>query len=546
MFRRDVFGRIDASQFSTLDRRALLRAVAGAGLLAGTAGLPAASAWAQPVFRFFPFSLGVASGEPAPDGFVIWTKLAPEPLAPNGGLPMRPIEVAWEVAEDPAFRIMAARGRAMARPELGHAVHVEVAGLRPARDYFYRFQAGAERSRVGRAKTLPAPGTTPAEFRFAVAGCQRYEDGHFTAFRAIAEENLDAVFHYGDYIYEYRVLRPGARPLPVVRVMPGDPDEIYTVADYRHRYALYKLDPDLQAAHASAPFLMSFDDHEVDNNWAGGVSEEEGVPAEVFALRRIAGFQAWYEHMPLRASAFPRGASIDAHRRFDVGDLARIDVLDTRQYRSDQPCGDGTRAGCAAAHEASRTMLGAAQERWLSEGFRSARPRWNVLAQQVVVMSRDLDPTPERQTFNMDKWDGASAARDRLVASLREAGVANTVILTGDVHNAWAGEVKVRHDDAATPTVAVEHVATSITSGGDGSETLPATAGILRDNPHIRFFDNRRGYTRHVVTREAWRADYRVVDRVTTPDGRVSTHRSFVTEAGRPGLVEGSSGIRPD
>jgi alkaline phosphatase D len=227
---------------------------------------------------------------------------------------------------------------------------------------------------------------------------------------------------------------------------------------------------------------------------------------------------------------------IDAYRRFDVGDLARIDVLDTRQYRSDQPCGDGTRSGCTAAQEPSRTMLGEAQEKWLNDGFRSARPRWNVLAQQVVVMSRDLDPSPERQAYSMDKWDGATAARDRLVASLREANVANCVILTGDVHNAWAGEVKVRHDDASTPTVAVEHVATSITSGGDGSETLPATAGVLRDNPHIRFFDNRRGYTRHVVTRDAWRADYRVVDRVTRPDGTVTTHRSFVTEAGKPGL----------
>lgn len=539
MFKKDPFGRIDVSQFATLDRRGLLKAIAAGGLLTGSASLPAATAWAQPVFRAFPFSLGVASGEPAPDGFVIWTKLAPEPLQTHGGMPMRAVEVSWEVAEEPQFRRVVAHGRAWARPELGHAVHVEVGGLAPAREYFYRFQVGTERSRVGRSKTLPAPGASPAEFRFAVAGCQRYEDGHFTAFRAIADENLDAVFHYGDYIYEYRVLRPGGRPLPVVRVMPGDPDEIHTVSDYRHRYAIYKLDPDLQAAHASAPFLMSFDDHEVDNNWAGAISEEPGIPPEVFALRRVAGFQAWYEHMPLRASAFPRGALIDAYRRFDVGDLARIDVLDTRQYRSDQPCGDGTRAGCADAHAPTRTMLGETQERWLSDGFRAARPRWNVLAQQVVVMSRDLDPSPERQTFNMDKWDGATAARERLVAALREANVANCVILTGDVHNAWAGEVKVRHDDAATPTVAVEHVATSITSGGDGTETLPATPGVLRDNPHIRFFDNRRGYTRHIVTRDAWRADYRVVDRVTRPDGTVTTHRSFVTEAGKPGLGAG-------
>ncbi|MFN9152985.1 MAG: alkaline phosphatase D family protein, partial [bacterium] len=295
-----------------LSRRGLLRGSVAAAALAAIQPAIAPRVWAQPVFARYPFSLGIASGDPLPDGVVIWTRLAPEPLA-GGGMPRMAVEVGWEVAEDPGFARIAQRGTALARPELGHSVHVEVGGLQPGRPYHYRFRVGREVSPVGRTRTAPAPDAALARLRFVNAGCQHYEHGFFTAWRHIAEESdLDFVFHYGDYIYEYRARgnQPGGSP--AVRQHLGE--EIHTIDEYRNRYALYRLDPDLAAAHAAHPFLVSFDDHEVDNNWAGEISEEDGsarfpvaVPPEVFALRKQIAFQAWYEMMPLRRAQLPRG-----------------------------------------------------------------------------------------------------------------------------------------------------------------------------------------------------------------------------------------------
>ena len=212
--------------------------------------------------------------------------------------------------------------------------------------------------------------------------------------------------------------------------MPGEPDETYTLDDYRHRYAIYKTDPDLQAAHASTPFIMSFDDHEVDNDWAGNTTEDY-APPELFLLRRAAAFQAWYEHLPVRKAQMPRGPDILAYRRFGVGDLLIMNVLDTRRFRSPQACAKGPRvvANCAEASEPNRTMLGDAQERWLYDGFKSAKARWTVLAQQVILMRNDRDPDPDVFAPSLDKWDGAVAARDRLFAAIEEAKLANVVAL---------------------------------------------------------------------------------------------------------------------
>jgi alkaline phosphatase D len=452
-------------------------------------------------------------------------------------MPKKMVEVDWAVAADPAMRQVMQRGKASAHPELGHAVHVEVGGLEPSREYFYQFTIGGERSRAGRAKTLPAAGAGTAQIRFAAAGCQRYEDGYFTAFKRLAEERFDFVYHYGDYIYEYRAVRPGERPLPIVRVMPGEPDEIYTLSDYRHRYAVYKMDADLQDAHASAPFVMSFDDHEVDNNFAGDVSAEN-TPPELFRLRRAAAFQAWYEHMPVRRALMPRGPDILAYRRLAVGDLLDINVLDTRQYRSDQPCGDGVKPNCKEAFEPHRTMLGEAQERWLYDGFKANRAPWTVLAQQIIVMRNDRDPDPAVFAPSLDKWDGAVAARQRLFAAVEEANLKNLVVLTGDIHNNWAGVLKANFDDEASKTLGVEFVATSITSTGDGFDTNANYKALLSQDPHIKFFNNQRGYVRHVVTPERWRADFQVLDKVSVPGGALSTRRSLVVENGRVGLAE--------
>ena len=529
--------RLNVDDFATMNRRHLLRGLGVAALVTASGGLFSRSVWSQPVFTSNPFALGVASGDPAPDGFVLWTKLAPKPLERGSGMPKKQVEVAWVVAGDERMQKTVQQGKAMAHLELGHAVHVELAGLEPARDYFYQFTVGGERSVVGRARTLPRVGAPLAQLRFAVAGCQRYEAGFFTAYQRIAAERFDFVYHYGDYIYEYRTVRPGGLPYPVMRVMPGEPDECYTLDDYRHRYSLHQLDTDLQAAHASAPFIMSFDDHEVDNNWAGDISEEN-TPRELFLLRRAAAFQAWYEHMPLRRAQMPSGPDILAYRRFMVGDLLAINVLDTRQYRSDQPCGDGVKANCAEALEPHRTMLGDTQERWLYDSFRGSGARWTLLAQQVPMLRADRDPDPNIFALSMDKWDGAVAARDRLFAAVEQAKLRNLVVVDGDVHFNCAGELKKNFADEKSATLGVEFVATSISSLGDGFDINARFKALMQQDPHIQFYNGQRGYVRHVVTPERWQADYQVLDKVTVPDGRMTTRRSFVVESGVSRLVD--------
>lgn len=529
--------RLDIDDFTTLNRRSLLRALGASALVTSGGTAFTAGAWGNPVFAAYPFALGVASGDPAPDGFVIWTKIAPKPLEHGGGMPKKPVQVDWAIADDPQMRQVVQKSTATAYPELGHAVHVEADGLEPGRDYFYQFTIGDERSRIGRAKTLPPAGSPVAQVRFAAAGCQRYDDGFFTAWRRIAEERFDFVFHYGDYIYEYRVVRPGERPLPVPRVMPGEPDEIYTLDDYRHRYALYKLDVDLQAAHAACPFVVSYDDHEVANNWANDIAEHP-VPAELFLLRRAAAFQAWYEHMPVRRAQMPRGPDIIAYRRFTVGNLVTMNVLDTRLYRSDQPCGDGIRVGCKEALEPGRTMLGDTQERWLYDGFKNPPGRWNVLAQQVMMMRNDRDPDPNVTALSMDKWDGGAAARDRLFAAAEDSKLANMIVLTGDIHQNWAGELKKDFSDEKSATLGVEFVGTSISTAGDGFDINDNFRALLAQSPHLKFFNSQRGYVRHVVTPERWQADYQVLDKVTTRNGQLSTRKSFVVENGKSALAD--------
>jgi alkaline phosphatase D len=532
-------GILNVDDFATINRRSVLTGLGASAALTTTGAFFSRAAWAAPTFRAYPFSLGVASGDPAPDGFVIWTKIAPQPLERGGGMPKRPVEVAWSIATDPRMRQVVQKGAAVAHPELGHSVHVEVGGLEPAREYFYQFTVGAERSRAGRARTLPAAGASVPQIRFGLAGCQRYEDGYFTAFKEIAAEQFDFVFHYGDYIYEYRVARPGERPLPVIRTMPGDPDEIYTLDDYRHRYAIYKTDPDLQAAHASTPFIMSFDDHEVDNDWASDTTQDH-TPSELFLLRRAAAFQAWYEHLPVRKAQLPRGPDILAYRRFGVGDLVTMNVLDTRSFRSPQACANGPRvvSGCAEANEPQRTMLGAMQERWLHDGFKTAKARWNVLAQQVTMMRNDRDPDHNVFAPSLDKWDGAVAARNRLFAAIEAAKLGNVVTLTGDIHQNWAGELKKDFANETSATLGVEFVATSISSAGDGFDINNNYKALLQQQPYVKFFNSQRGYVRHLVTPARWQADFQVLDKVSVPDSRMTTRKRFVVENGKSGLAD--------
>jgi len=516
----------------SLSRRRMM--ALGLGALLAPAFDPR-QALAQPVFADYPFQLGVAAGDPAPDGFVIWTRLAPDPLAVGHGMPARPVPVSWEVAEDEAFTRIAARGEAIARPELAHAVHVEVGGLSPARPYHYRFMAGAERSLAGRARTTPAAGASVARARFGVVGCQHYEQGHYTAHRRLAEEDeLDFVFCYGDYIYEgrsARVWNSAAGPQGNPRQHVGQ--EIYSLDDYRRRYAQYKMDADLQASHAAAAWFVTWDDHEIDNNWATDL-DQDGTDRALFRLRQQSAMQAYYEHMPLRRSAFPAGPGMRLYRRADYGTLLRLNLLDTRQYRSDQACGD--RWGACDELERTADMLGAAQERFLFDSLSTSPTRWNAIAQQVMVMDLDRDTGPGYMA-NPDSWGGYRAPRARLLRHIRDRQVANPVVLTGDEHQNYAGELHLDGRNPEGRAIATEFVATSITSGGDGMDQQPQMAKIQAANPQLKFNNSQRGYLLCDVTAERWESAFRVIDQVSAPGGAVSTRARLVTPQGESVVV---------
>ncbi|MFD9699136.1 alkaline phosphatase D family protein [Lentzea sp. NPDC059081] len=497
---------------SPLKRRTLL--------LAGVAGVTAfsAAASARPAD---PFTLGVASGDPTPDGVVLWTRLAVDPLAEDGlgGMPSRPVDVEWQVAADERFTRIVQRGSTPARPEEGHTVHVELAGLDPGREYFYRFKALNHLSRTGRTRTTPPPDALRVPLTMAFASCAQYEHGYFTAYRRLAEDEPDLVLHLGDYTYEYA---SGIHVAPNGNVRHVEGPTTTTLAQYRRRQAQYKTDPDLQEAHAVAPWAVVWDDHEIDNNWAGLLPDK---PQPDFLARRAAAIRAYYENMPLRRSS-------RLYRRIGWGSLATFHMLDTRQYRTDQACGDGLQL-CPERLAPDRTMLGAAQEEWLFDAFRSSSARWDVLGQQVFFSQYDYIPG-EVDKFLLDAWDGYAADRDRVVAAL--APVRNPVVLTGDVHAAWGAEVKERWDDPSSKTLATELVTTSITAGGDGSEEYPETPSWLAENPHVKYFNNRRGYTVSRFTPDELRTDFRGVDYVSRPGSPVRTKASFAVEDRVPGL----------
>lgn len=513
-----------------LTRRSLLR-YGGAGAAALTlTGTSSARALAKPRFNGYPFRLGIASGDPTPRGVVLWTRLATDPLGEDP-LPPRRLKLRWELASDDGFRRVVRKGKVDSYPELAHSVHVELDGLLPEREYFYRFIVGDEVSPTGRTKTAPARLSSPAQLRFALASCQHFESGLYTSYKHMAQEDLDLVVHVGDFIYE-----GGTNPNGV-RQHAGA--EIVTLEDYRRRHAQYRSDPDLQAAHARFPFIVTFDDHETENNYAGLISQVDTEPDQdpaVFAQRRAAAYQAYYENQPLRRSALPRGPDMQLYRWLAFGDLAEINVLDTRQYRSDQACGDGTKPPCPAQLDPTRTILGDRQEADVLTRLGTSRARWNVLANQVPFTVIDYLPG-EEVTQYMDAWPGYMPARERFLQGVLDRNVRNPVVLTGDVHANWATDVPRDWRDLASPVVASEFIGTSISSGGDGSPDLSENARkVLAENPQVKFNNSQRGYVRHTVTPGEWRADYRVVDFVTRPGAPISTKASFVIEEGTPGL----------
>ena len=431
-----------ARPVSSIDRRRFLQyAWRGVGASISLALLPG-DLLARPRFGDNPFTLGVASGDPTPDGAVLWTRLAPDPADP-GSLGGAAVPVGWRVAEDSRMRHVVARGVAIAPSELAHSVHVEVEGLRPGRDYFYQFHVRDEESAVGHFRTAPAAHEMVRQLQFAFATCQDWPSGYYTAYRDMLRNDLDLVVHLGDYTYEYAIGETG-RGVPAP---PGFEAECLDLRTYRLRHTLYKLDPDLQAVHAKFPFAVIWDDHEVANDYSG-VAPEFGSPSPEFTARRAAAYQAYYEHMPIRSSGGEKpGRRLRIYRRLRYGRLAEFTMLDDRQYRSDNPCGDGEALRCEAALSGRYTMLGREQERWLTEGFERSSARWNVVAQQLLIAQLE-HATIQPNWFWNDAWDGYPLARQRLLTSVVASEVRNPVFLSGDWHSTFVNDLKLDFGDA--------------------------------------------------------------------------------------------------
>ncbi|MGW7070111.1 alkaline phosphatase D family protein [Streptomyces sp. NPDC054855] len=523
-----------------LGRRRFLTVTGAAAALAFATNLPTAGAAgaAEMDARKIaddPFTLGVASGDPQPDSVLLWTRLAPAPYEPGNGLPNQRVVVEWELAHDAGFQRVARRGFEITHPEYNHTLHVEVGFLDAGRTYYFRFKTGKWISETGRTRTAPAAGTKVSSLKFAAVSCQAYHDGYFTAHKHLAKDDVDVVFHLGDYLYEYAVNSAGGHRNYTDRVLPDVFNrETKTLEDYRLRYALYKSDPDLRASHAAHPFVVTWDDHETENNYADDLDENGSPPAE-FLVRRAAAYRAYWENLPLRSPQQPVGPDLQLYRRLQWGLLAQFDILDTRQYRSDQAYGDGADIPGPESTDPKRSITGATQERWLIDGWRSSKAVWNVMPQQVNFSQRKLDLNAAAK-LSMDAWDGYPASRDRVLAGAASAGIKNLMVLTGDVHVGYAYDIKADFDDPASKTVGTEIVATSVASGRDGAEKPATWETYTKANPHMKFYNGRRGYVTVDLGQESARADFKTVSAVTTPGAPITTAASFVTEAGNPGL----------
>lgn len=510
-------------------RRQFLHAC-GAALL--SAPLARGAGAGVPRFGADPFSLGVASGFPTTDSVVLWTRLAPQPLAPGGGMDPVVVPVQWELSGDSRFAQVLRRGTAWAEPALGHSVHVEPEGLEPGREYWYRFRCGAATSMVGRTWTATPAGQSPGRLQLAVACCQHWETGYYTAYQQMLRDAPDLILHVGDYIYENN--------RPRNRVRDHGTAECYSLEDYRARYALYRSDAALRAAHASCPWMLVPDDHEVDNDYAGDVSEDDDAPA-LFLARRAVAYQAYYENQPLPRRALPMGPDMRLYGTRKMGDLLSIHLLDERQYRSPHACPPPGRRGgnrvyvddCPQLLDPSRTMLGARQEAWLDAQLAADRSRWNVVVQGVVTAYVQEEPGTKLRYWT-DSWNGYGPARQRLMDSLVRRAPPNPLIIGGDIHAFIASDIRSRPGDNSTPLLTSELVATSISSEGPGKAVVDATLG---GRPEVHYADDaRRGYLRVTLDAKQARADLVAMDSVREPQSKASVAAAFVVEAGRRGL----------
>jgi alkaline phosphatase D len=469
-----------------------------------------------------PFTLGVASGDPMPDGVVLWTRLAPSPL--NGGKLgiSEDVDLTIEMSTDASFSSITTL-HAVAEARYAHSAHVEVTGLRPSTTYYYRFKAGRY-SALGKTKTAPAKSGFPSAVNLAVLNCADWRQGAFGVYKRIAEDvDLDFVIHLGDYIYEGAPDVGGPR-----RFESPAPSNL---ASFRNRHAEYKTDQDLQAAHAAHPWVVTWDDHEVENDYAGNHSWYD---QRAFAARRRAAYQAYYEHMPLPRSFLSSAdfSSVRLYRNLSYGDLLQVLVLDTRQYRTKQPCGD-TLADCDERYLEGNSILGAEQDAWLKANLTSASPLWNALTNSIFMTEFDHDPGA-KGTYYTDGWDGYPHYRHRLFKHLFDNKMGNPIVLTGDIHAAWVAHLKYHPDYPFTAfrephsyTIATEFIGTSVTSRLSASWVSTYKAA-LSANPHIKLFDERNGgYLRCNVTPERWRTDYVLIDDVNNRASSARNTASF-------------------
>ncbi len=505
-----------------MDERSRRQLLAQAALLAGAALTPASwtNAAAQTRIAEDPFTLGVASGEPTADGVVLWTRLGPKPLQPDFGLDGRPVKVGWVIGEDEAMQRIAARGTATAAAEGGYAVHVEVQGLRPDRWYWYRFTAGGHESPLGRTRTTPARGAGVTALRIGYGSCQKYEAGNWAAHRQLAADTPDLILFLGDYIYE------GATGAGVRKHPPFRAEDL---GSYRHRYALYKLDPHLQASHAAAPWMTIWDDHEVSNDY-GDDMDRTGADRATFLKRRAAGYQAFYENMPLRRRTRPVGPDMQLYRSLDWGRLAQLQFLDGRQHRNHRTCEAVSNEksipyDCAERQDPQRSLLGMPQERWLHDRLTGSRAGWNLLAQQYLMGELRLD---DGRVSN-DGWDGYPQTRQRILETWRDAKVANPVVLGGDIHCFFAGDLELEGRPVAS-----EFIGGSISSLGRDNAALGRRRAT---NPHLKYAEGeRRGFGMVELTPEACTVTFRGVQNAFDAASPVSDLAKFVVEAGQPGL----------
>jgi len=473
-----------------------------------------------------PFTLGVASGYPHPHGFSLWTRLAPAPWLANGGMGEERVPLRCEIADDDAFKKILQTLNFETAPEVAHSVHLDIDGLPAGRRYYYRFLCGDAVSTTGRTHTLPEIGSSLDRYRIAFASCQNYEHGYFSAYRQMQKDAPDLVLFLGDYIYESQWGNNSIRR----HLGP----EAATLKGYRIRHAQYKLDSDLQNMHAAGPWAFAWDDHEVDNDYAGEQSENLD-PA--FVLRRAAAYQAYFEHMPVPRRMFPRSSEMRIYTHFDVGDLLRVFLLDDRQYRTPQACprlnrhSSQTLADCGELQDPGQTLLGRAQESWLSDAFRSSKAQWNLIGQQTLVSPLDEMAGAARGVWT-DGWDGYPLARQRLINDMAQ--LKNPVIAGGDIHCAIVAGLPSDPSKLDSKPIASEFVATSISADGwPQSHYEKMTHG---DNPHVlQTRSDQRGYTLLDFGRERMSASLQVVSDVRVPEPQFSEQARYIVENDRPG-----------